>query len=120
MPFDWKEYLDLALLLQKQSSISQEALLRSAVGRAYYAAFCHAQNYACNQLGFVPPTRNRWKNHLLVRDHFRKLKMTSIANHLDKLRKWRNQCDYDDVVPNIPTLCANAIKRAQKLLGAIP
>jgi hypothetical protein len=48
MAFDWKEFLELARILGRDAEGSghREAFLRSALGRAYYAAFCHARNYA--------------------------------------------------------------------------
>jgi RNA-splicing ligase RtcB len=54
MPFDWREYLNLARQLAglQGSDYSQEAVERSAVSRAYYAAFCWARNYAEKNRGF--------------------------------------------------------------------
>ena len=42
MSFDWSEYLKLAQELAGQTGnpASQEARLRAAVSRAYYAVFC--------------------------------------------------------------------------------
>ena len=56
MGFDWREYLILAQFLQGHSEIkySEEAARRAAVSRAYYAAYCHARNYARDKLNFVP------------------------------------------------------------------
>jgi len=50
MPFDWKQYLSLADELSKRS---EEAALRSAVSRAYYAAF--PPSAALITPPFVPP-----------------------------------------------------------------
>ena len=45
MRFDWREFLDLAYFWGRgDTRYSQESAYRSAVSRAYYAAFC----YACN------------------------------------------------------------------------
>lgn len=45
--FDWREYYLLAedLLSQADTSLHKEAMLRSAVSRAYYAAFHRACEY---------------------------------------------------------------------------
>src|ERR1044071_8652957 len=99
MPFDWKELITVAEFLQNQSNSNcpQEAVLRSAISRAYYAAFCHARNYALNR-----PNMNdrliiqRDDNiHEKVPDYFRDKRNFKIANTLRKLRIWRNQCDYN-------------------------
>lgn len=46
MSFNWSEYLDLAQQLAGKAPISatQESRLRSAISRAYYAAFIQARN----------------------------------------------------------------------------
>ena len=56
MAFDWKEYVELSRFLQRQtgSGVSPEAILRSALSRAYDGAFGHARNYARDWLGFKP------------------------------------------------------------------
>jgi hypothetical protein len=49
--FDWVEFLALANDLRGRlgALYSEEAANRTAVSRAYYAAFCHARNYAENR-----------------------------------------------------------------------
>jgi uncharacterized protein (UPF0332 family) len=48
MAFNWHEYLVLAQFLQSNGSnlgqVTQESAYRSAVSRAYYAAFCHSRD----------------------------------------------------------------------------
>lgn len=47
MSFDWSEYLNVAKELAgvETSAASQEAKLRAAITRAYYAAFIKARNH---------------------------------------------------------------------------
>ena len=47
MSFNWSEYLGLAQQLAGKAQISatRESRLRSAISRAYYAAFILARNY---------------------------------------------------------------------------
>jgi len=87
MAFDWSEYLALARHLQGQESsrFSQEAALRCSISRAYYAAFCHARNYARDRQGFVPT--DRAQDHGLVRQHFKGRGNVIIATSLDQLRQ---------------------------------
>ncbi len=115
MTFDWKEYLNLAQHLQVPigSSFTQEARFRSATSRAYYAAFCYARNFARDQHGFRPNYKSN--DHWRVREHFQKRQMAEIATKLDKLRQWRNTCDYDDVVANVSHLVSSAITKAQEV-----
>lgn len=117
MAFDWCEYLNLARVLQTHtgSCLAQEAALRSATSRAYYGAFCRARNHAEAVLGF---TRTRTgKDHALVRDCLKAHGLARVARKLATLHQWRKQCDYDDAVPNLSTMVADAITRAQHVLN---
>jgi hypothetical protein len=46
MSFDWADYLKLAEALTQAPTVPgpEEAALRAAMSRAYYAAFCSARN----------------------------------------------------------------------------
>jgi uncharacterized protein (UPF0332 family) len=118
MPFDWKELLALARHLQGHSgtSYSEEAVSRTSVSRAYYAAFCHARNYAENKLGFRRTGSGR--DHELLRKHLRNLggAWPEIAEDLEDLYKWRCQCDYDDEIGNLQILVSDAIEAAEKII----
>lgn len=120
MAFDWREYLALARYIHTQSGsgFSLEASSRSAVSRAYYAAFCQARNYAQQHLGYVS-TRSA-KDHEDVRQYFRQSRRLQIASDLDRLRQWRNQCDYNDNVPNLSQMLMSAMQRAEDTLSALP
>lgn len=98
MPFDWKAFIDVARSLQEQagSEPDPEALLRTAVSRAYYGAFCFVRNHARDQLGFQP--KNDANDHGRLRAHLRG-KRQQISQKLDRLRQWRNESDYSDQLP---------------------
>jgi hypothetical protein len=118
MAFDWREYLDLArFLTQPGTGFTEEAALRCAMSRAYYAAFCHARNYARDRHGFAPSYDP--SDHKLVRDHFRGQGMNGIARTLNQLRQWRNLCDYTDTLYNLPTLAPIAIAQAQQVFTVL-
>ncbi|MDI9616553.1 MAG: HEPN domain-containing protein [Methanothrix sp.] len=118
MPFDWVEFLALARDLQGCSgqSYSEQAASRSSVSRAYYAAFCHTRNYAERNLGFKRTRTGR--DHRSLRDHLRNLGQPwdEIAEDLEDLQKWRNMCDYDDVVLNLKYIVQDALKTAEKVI----
>ena len=119
MPFNWIEYLALARHLKNQNSndFSQEAALRCAVSRAYYAAFCYARNYARDYQSFKPSYHT--DDHPRIREHFRRAGNLGVASDLDLLRQWRNQCDYDDNISNISLMSFGAIAAAQKILESL-
>ena len=114
MDFQWKEYLSLAKFLQGYSStFTQEAAHRTATSRAYYAAYCHARNYAADRFGFRPSRTS--DDHQLVRETFHKERKFLIAQDLDRLRQWRNHCDYDNRVSNLSSISRQAISLAEKV-----
>ena len=118
MPFDWKEYFSLAQYLKSgSSSFSSEAGTRSATSRAYYAAFCHARNFARDNHGFKPT--NKAVDHMLVRAHFRNKGMSDIAKWLDDLRKDRNSCDYDDEVLHLSLIWSRTFRFTNKVFNKL-
>ena len=120
MPFDWREYLDLARFLHAHTagSVNAEAALRSATSRSYYAAFCHARNYARDHQNFAPTGTPQ--DHVLIREHYRAREEYQLAAWLDMLRQWRNRCDYDDMVQNLAQMSAAAVARAQDVVNQLP
>jgi hypothetical protein len=120
MPFDWKEYLDLAVFLQKQAggAASAEALLRSAISRAYYGAFCHCRNYARDWLGFHP--RNDADDHGRLREWLKQRRRRGVSDRLHRLREWRNECDYYDQLTFDPhALLGAVLAEAHEVFAAL-
>ncbi|MHC9544959.1 MAG: hypothetical protein AB9903_36050 [Vulcanimicrobiota bacterium] len=114
MFFDWKEYLILAeYLAEKHQDLNEEAALRSSISRAYYSAYCRAIRYAHTHLAF--PKVNDSKDHSLLRDHLRRNKRSGIAERLDKLRRWRNDCDYEDRVGKLHENCKMSLEKAREI-----
>jgi uncharacterized protein (UPF0332 family) len=122
MPFRWVEFFALAEQIASTSGAgyTDEASNRTAVSRAYYAAFCSLRNYAASQLGFQPQGTPR--DHTTLRLHLQALgsEWATVARYLQELRLWRNQCDYDDEVPNLSELTRLALLRAEAVLQRVP
>ncbi len=116
MPFDWKDFLSLAKELSNYSETSalQEAASRSAVNRAYYAAFCWAREYATKKLGFQ--RSDTADDHVALREHLRRAELTKTASRLTRLRRWRHDCDDKDNVTNLGSLVQNALADAEKVI----
>jgi len=119
MPFDWGEFLNLARYLQGNSTVafSQEAGLRTAVSRAYYAAFCHAVEFARRNLGYRPTYDE--EEHKEIRKHLAGKGRANIADFLNDLRQWRNDCDYRPEVANIQFYALHAIERAEQVFAGL-
>lgn len=113
MPFEWRDLLDLSEILRKTRADfpNEEAALRTAVSRAYYAAYGHACQVAALKYQFQPSKTP--DDHTQLRIHLRARKMYVLADKLDDLRKWRNKCDYDETATDIDErMAVNAISRA--------
>jgi uncharacterized protein (UPF0332 family) len=117
MPFNWKEYFRLAEFLAEfpLGDLAQEALWRTSVSRAYYAAFCYARNHARDSLGFQP--KKSAQDHSQLRAHLRKNQdYVQVADLLNKLRAWRNSCDYEDTLDGLQLIVKGAIQAAREVI----
>lgn len=118
--FNWKEYLNVAQLLSdsgQKEIVNKEAAYRSAISRAYYAAFRYAVRYACEKLQFTP-SKNR-EDHERVRNLLKARKMGEVASMLSELCKWREQCDYDDSVENIDQFVKSSMRNANDIFNSL-
>lgn len=111
-------YLQLAKNL---SVINDEASLRSAVSRAYYASYHKAKIFAQNS-GIKFSSGKRSEIHQEVINFLRSHKNEDIALlslELDRLRNNRNKCDYADKVKGVAREALNAIVGAEKIFNNI-
>ncbi len=100
MSFNWTEYLTLSQELAGQSMISslQEACLRAAISRAYYAVFCNARNFLINKDNYFSP--GDINVHIDVMQRFidsNNPMRQRVGLSLRSLRLTRNIVDYKDV-----------------------
>ena len=117
MIFDWAKYLVLAEELAMRSS--DEASLRSAVSRAYYAAFCIARNRLLQEGEEIPKTGEA---HTTVWTKYRfsaQKHLKDVGTTGDRLRRSRNKADYDDELPDISAMVEDAIAKARRLLHSL-
>jgi len=117
MSFDWAEFLTVAEALSTADlTISREALLRSAVGRAYYAAFGTERHRARERR---LQTRQSAAEHgevsmFLSREYGET--GAEIAKQLSRLRTNRNIADYEDECEDPERLAAESIMYARRVL----
>jgi hypothetical protein len=100
--FDWKALVALAGDWEKQvgASGNHEALLRSALTRIYFGVYCYSRNYARDWLGFS--AKENADDHGRLRAHLKAKKRMADSDRLDRLRQWRNECDYlDELTVNL-------------------
>jgi hypothetical protein len=76
-----------------------EATLRTAVSRAYYAAYRSLCDSETTKAGFVRGGKTR--DHEMILIHLESHGRGDRAGDLRLLRRLRNQCEYDDCVPEL-------------------
>src|SRR6266851_2866953 len=116
MIFDWLEYLSLAreLVVQSTGTSSQEARLRSAISRAYYAAFKMAFAYLRARDSSIVFVRTDIHTYVLERFKYNPdLAHREVGVNLDRLRRERNKADYDDSIDRLPDTTAKALIQAE-------
>jgi hypothetical protein len=128
MAFDWRDFLKLAqamLVEAKAGTLGPpEAAYRTIVGRAYYAAFGYAHDYAVQWLKFQPRKKPEEKSqdHGRLKAHFRSKRRNAVAEGLIKLRDLRNDCDYLADIPDVDLsrLATGAITVSNYVISALP
>ena len=124
MAFTWKDFLTFAENIKAAPNVPgpEEAALRSAVSRAYYAAFRAALEFG-KQNGFTA-TRSG-EDHNKIREHFRKSKTNhdknlDISTQLNRLHDLRRQADYENTLKQKPeNMVYYAINMAKKVFERI-
>ncbi|MBC6475923.1 MAG: HEPN domain-containing protein [Hormoscilla sp. GM102CHS1] len=117
MSFDWSQYLHLARELAEKTT--DEAKMRSAISRAYYAAFIKARNYLQEWEGLTIPTQN---THQYVIDQFRNSEeqvRKNIGNRLNRLRLYRNQSDYDNTFPDLANKTRESLTLGRRIISGL-
>ncbi len=122
MSFDWSEYLNVAKELAgiTTTPANQEAKLRAAISRAYYAAFIKARNYLRDQEGHsIPKTSDA---HKYVRNQFELSSdpiRKTVAEKLARLREFRGQADYVDRFPGLLGITLTALILSEEVISTL-
>ena len=116
MAFDWAEFLTLAKELAQRP---EEASLRSAVSRAYYAAFGKARAFLqAEGVSFVSDA----SDHALVWEAFRS-SSDDVRYYIGVdgtgLRNSRNRADYDAEVSDIQARAQRAVRKAEDIFNSL-
>jgi len=123
MKFDWSNYLTLAQEMAELSKghINRDALRRSLISRAYYAAFCNARNYL-RDFEKAKGLGKSSKVHQLVIDQFADSTDTAkknIGTVLRRLRDFRNHADYQDRFRNLEKTALQSLSSAKGIIESL-
>lgn len=116
MSFDWKDYVYLAKELLNRT---EESCLRSSISRAYYGVFCIARN----RKGYKNYRLKKGENlHWVVINTYKNSTdrdEQNIGQILDKLRKLRNDADYNDDKTIDKSLAERSVNSANNILNML-
>lgn len=123
MSFDWREYKNVAQWIHDNavvSHLSEEACCRTAMSRAYYAAFQCVMGYAVERESFSESGRSDDHGRLLA--HFRGKggSRARIYTSLERLRDNRLLADYSSELMGDPRKSSeSSILEAQKVFDTL-
>lgn len=120
--FDWDEYLDLSRELVKQNiNIARnDACLRTAASRAYYAAYNKAAFFAHNNGGTLTFSGKDHKEVEIFLSNHPNPKIKLEAPKLGRLKQLRFNSDYKpETVITAPNVLIG-IDQAEAIINAIP
>jgi uncharacterized protein (UPF0332 family) len=113
---NFREYLPLAATLAAGTT---RAEWRTAVSRAYYAAF-HVARELLTSLGFHPPQGDRAHGYLWIRVANAGVGAVQVAgNRLNLLRRERNRADYDAHVSVTQVMATDGVRVAEEIIRVL-
>ncbi len=115
MAFDWADYLTLA---KELATRDDEAAQRSAMSRAYYAAFHSARSFL-RQEG-VSISNPGLGEHKSVWDAFQNSRddqRIQIGQRGERLRLFRNRADYDNRLPNLTLFVKTTLITSEQVIS---
>lgn len=110
---------DFLPLANQLATSSSEPAWRTAIGRAYYAAF-HVARQVLEDLGFRVPQADRAPAYLSMRlNNCGNAPLQQAASDLHSLRSLRNQADYDLHRPIRQTVALAQAQIAQQIIQTL-
>lgn len=110
-PFDWTRYLTLAKELGTRAD--DEAALRSAISRAYYAASNQARAYCAIKNIEVPKSRD---SHQATWKIFTGRTLGGVHSNGIRLMRRRVQADYESEIERISDEVGTALHESENIL----
>jgi len=113
---NWRDFLSLAA---RSAAAATEADWRTAVSRAYYAAF-HVARQLMADLNFTVPRADRAHQYLAFRlSNCGESVVASAGRDLETLRRLRNRADYDDQPAVTQPQATAAVRLAEAVIQVL-
>jgi uncharacterized protein (UPF0332 family) len=110
---------DFLMLATRRATGTTEADWRTAVSRAYYAAF-HVARRLFAALNFTVPRADRARQYLVFRlSNSGEAVVEQAGRHLETLLRLRNRADYDEVPPLTQPQATAAAQLAEGIIQVL-
>lgn len=121
MSFDWSDYLRLANELAPRpiNAATQEAKLRCAISRAYYANYCKARNHLRDDQGQVIPAHDAHRYVIDTLLNSTERNRRDLGKDLNRLRIDRIKADYYDEFNGVAAQTEVVLMLAEKLISKL-
>jgi uncharacterized protein (UPF0332 family) len=112
MSFDWTKYLKIAEELSKRED--DEACLRTAISRAYYAVWCFSRD----KKGIIPKKFSSSQHQIVIEEYW--ISHNSIERQIGKLlaqlKKSREIADYETDISVDISQAKHSLFKANKII----
>ena len=109
-------FLNVAKKIKESTNLDEQGKFRTAIGRAYYAAFLTAREY----LKFHKAKKfDKDRQHQDVLDTLDELEQYDLKNMLDKLRDNRVNADYALNVWIEMELCEKSLMLSEEIINSV-
>lgn len=125
MSFDWLHYYNLAQELagvKPQQPVNEEAKLRAAISRAYYAAHWTARNFLKSEYNFEP--RKGYEHGDIWRELYKgspqyPAEHVKIGSYLEALYDYRRKADYESRFDDVGMAVKLALQYARRIIEGL-
>ena len=122
--YDWRDYLEISkeflssCIAQPPNRLRKETMLRTAISRAYYAAF-HRSNDYLKTYGFRPNEQSVHRSVIEKIDSYVHNGEVKISSDLDRAFVSRKKADYNDSLTGLEKEAEITIERAKTIIKEI-
>jgi hypothetical protein len=119
MTFDFAEYLVLARELrgERDRTSSMEAKFRSAISRAYYAAYMISCNNLREERVEIPSDVTGHERVPMILQGSSDIRKRLIGEKLERLRRSRNSADYGKEISQLEKASSGAVLEASNIIN---
>jgi len=122
MTFDWQYYLELSYWLKDEGlgerEDLEEAIQRSIISRAYYAAFSHTKSYMEEKgENFGSNSHKEVIKRLENKSKFNRddINGRTVASALKEIKPYREDADYESNITGVERKIEHTIRRSEKI-----